>query len=93
MSRLKSKSLDQVESDFIFKERDVKAPAEPEQQDKRSAPKEFIVERNSATGLFRVKLSAGGEAPDVLKGHWTSATKAQAEVDNYLATREQTKAG
>ncbi len=88
MSRKPSKTIDQVEDEtFIFKETD--ANAKPE--DKRKAPKEFEVVRES-TGLYAVRYSAGGEVPDTLKGRWTNVNKAQVAIENFLTTKRQQEA-
>ena len=64
-----------------------------EKEDKRSAPKEFVVDKDPQYGLFLIKYTAGGEVPDALKGKFTSISRAQAEIDNFLATREQQQQG
>lgn len=87
--RKPAKTISDVEKDetFIFGERDAKK-AEPEVEDKRSAPKEFVVERDP-TGLYRVKYTAGGEVPVLLKGRFTSINKAQEAINNHNATKQQ----
>lgn len=70
-------SLDQVEAAM---------KAAPEKA-KRDAPKEFLIEMGE-TGLYHIKLSAGGEVPDSLKGSFTGISRARAAIDNHKATQE-----
>lgn len=92
MSRAKNKSIDQIEAEetFTFRTRDAKEPESEDapKQDKRTEPKEFLLARDQ-TGLYYIKLSAGGEVPDVLKGRFTNIVRAQAAIDNVLADRKQ----
>lgn len=91
MGRAQAKTITQVEreQDFIFGTTDANAP---EKQDKRSAPKEFEIERDE-TGLYTIKYSAGGETPAVLKGRWTSIWRANEAIDNYKVTKAQQQGG
>lgn len=64
-----------------------------EKKDKRVLPKEFVSVRSS-NGLYSVRLTAGGEVPDVLKGVFTSSARAetaiaahQERVQNAAASR------
>ena len=69
-----AKSLFQVEKELA-------APKEGEQRD---APKKLVVDK-APNGLYTVRFTAGGEAPDSLKGYWTSSIRAQAAIDSHLA--------
>ena len=89
MSRQRSKSIDQVEQEFLFKETDAKSG---KAEDKRTAPKEFQIVRDG-TGLCVIKYTAGGEVPDALKGRYTNLYRAQDAIDNYIKTKEQQQGG
>jgi hypothetical protein len=82
MSRIKSKTLAQVEQS-IFSE---------DKPDARKEPKEFEIVREPI-GLYRIRYTAGGEIPDSMKGLFTSIPRAQAVIDNIVAERKQKTAG
>lgn len=75
MPRQESKTLSDVEAEL-----DVKP------EDKRTAKKEFEIER-LPEGLYSIRFSAGGEVPDVLKGRFTSSIRAEAMIANYKLER------
>lgn len=86
MTRKPGKTIADMESDFIFREKDAKQ--EQPVEDKRKATKEFVVDR-SDTGLYFIKYSAGGEVPDALKGSWTNIARAQSAIESHLKEKEQ----
>lgn len=90
MARPVAKTIDRIEQDqtFIFGTRDANAK---EPVDQRTVTKEFLLERDD-TGLYSIKLSAGGEVPDTLKGRWTNLIRATAAIENHLATKAQAAA-
>lgn len=75
MSRTPVKTIDQVEAEL-----------EKKPEDKREAPKEFVIER-LPTGLYHIRLTAGGEVADKLKGAFTSAVRAQTAIDLFKTGR------
>jgi hypothetical protein len=81
MTRKPAKTAD----DFTFSERD----ANDQKENKRSADKEFFVERDKSHGLYVIRYTAGGEVPDTLKGRWTNLHRAEAAIDSHLAMRKE----
>lgn len=77
--RQPAKTIDQVEKEIEQEGKGV---------DKRTLPKELVVER-VPNGLYCVVYTSGGEVPDALKGRWTSIARAQTAIDNYKATPKQ----
>ena len=66
---------------------------EDQQQDIESLP-EFLTPRgNTLTmelggpfGFYTLKYKEGGELPDVIKGSYTSISKAVTDIENYIKT-------
>lgn len=73
MPKVPAKTLEQIDAEINPQET-------PE--DKRTAKKEFVVQRND-NGLYSIAYTAGGEVPDELKGLWTNINKATNAIDNY----------
>jgi hypothetical protein len=47
--------------------------------------KKLVVKRTSPQfSFYKIVYEGGGEAPDALKGNWTSPTMAQKAIDLYL---------
>lgn len=91
MTRRPSLSIDQVEklekSNTLFVEDEADQP----KVDKRKEPKEFEIKH--VGGLYTIKLTAGGELPDILKGMWTTSTKAADAIASYIEQRNAKAAG
>ena len=65
---------------------DVEAEEKQPKEDKRIQAKEFVAERQP-NGLYAIKLTAGGEAPDVLKGFYTTGGRAEQAARSYLLSK------
>jgi hypothetical protein len=59
--------------------------------DKRVEGKSFIAKRED-NGLYSIRLTAGGEVPDVLKGYFTSGVKASQAAEAYLLRKNSVEA-
>lgn len=86
MARELAKTVEQVEQDTVFKSiPESQLDVEQKSVDKRSEPKELVVEQDGEFGLYVIRFTAGGELPDSLKGKWTNIHIAQAAIENYKA--------
>ena len=73
MARQAAKSLDQVEREL---------EEASQSNEKRDEPKELTFSRE-ASGLYRIRYTAGGEVPDVLKGLYTNVRRVHDAIENY----------
>ena len=69
---------------------DVEAADAAPKVDKRVEGKSFIAKRED-NGLYSIKLTAGGEVPDVLKGFFTSGIRADQAMEAYLLRKNSGK--
>lgn len=77
----------------VFNIAEIEAAAQPTKKevDKRTEDKEFIAKKQ-ANGFYTIEWTSGGEVPAVLKGFYTSSTKAEQMAKAYLLNRHATPA-
>jgi hypothetical protein len=77
MPREPSKTIAQVEAAELPKEMPVKEPE-----------RKYSVGRHSH-GLYFIAFTGGGTLPEALHGQFTSAARAQTQIDKYVANLPQ----